>query len=268
LTRLIHVFAGPSLPAFARPAAREVVFHGPVAQGDVYGLTEERPLAIGIVDGYFERVAAVWHKEILWALSRGIHVFGAASMGALRAAELFDFGMVGVGEIFQKFASGALNDDDEVTVVHGSESDAYRLGSEAMVNLRATLARAEAVGVLLAEQSALLAERAKSMFYPDRNYSTLVRVAGVLLGDQVAASFSTWLARPENRIDLKRKDALELIHTLLDFRETGPHPKRVPWEFQPTDAWDQIRRGFPQRPASLQHGRSSDLATDCAALAR
>ena len=44
--------------------------------------------AIGIIDGYFERVPSVWHKEILWAMAEGIHVFGSASMGALRAAEL------------------------------------------------------------------------------------------------------------------------------------------------------------------------------------
>ena len=38
---------------------------------------------IAIIDGYFERMAAVWHKEILVALERGIAVWGAASMGAL-----------------------------------------------------------------------------------------------------------------------------------------------------------------------------------------
>ena len=52
---------------------------------------------IGLVDGVFERVPAVWHKEILFALSEGVHVYGAASMGALRAAELDTFGMRGVG---------------------------------------------------------------------------------------------------------------------------------------------------------------------------
>ena len=60
----------------------------PSAQGDVYRVAQERPSAIGIVDGYFEGVLSVWHKEILWAMAEGIHVFGSASMGALRAAEL------------------------------------------------------------------------------------------------------------------------------------------------------------------------------------
>jgi len=69
----------------------------------------DRPRVIGIVDGYFERVPAVWHKEILWAMSRGVHVLGAASMGALRAAELHPFGMVGVGAIFEGFRDGELD---------------------------------------------------------------------------------------------------------------------------------------------------------------
>ena len=78
----------------------------PAAQGDVYRAALSRPVAIGLVDGYFERVPAVWHKEILWALSQGIHVFGSASMGALRAAELAPFGMVGVGAIFEAYRDG------------------------------------------------------------------------------------------------------------------------------------------------------------------
>ena len=68
----------------------------------------ERPVAIGLIDGYFERVPSVSHKEILWAMSQGIVVIGAASMGALRAAELAPFGMLGVGltGLMASFMSG------------------------------------------------------------------------------------------------------------------------------------------------------------------
>ena len=38
---------------------------------------------IGIIDGHFGNVPSVWHKEILFALSKGVEVSGAASMGAL-----------------------------------------------------------------------------------------------------------------------------------------------------------------------------------------
>jgi hypothetical protein len=65
----------------------------------LYRAALAHPAAIGVIDGYFEVVPTVWHKEILWAMAQGIHVFGAASIGALRAAELDSFGMRGVGRL-------------------------------------------------------------------------------------------------------------------------------------------------------------------------
>ena len=102
----------------------------PVAVGDVLALARRRGVArIAIIDGYFERMAAVWHKEILLALERGIAVWGAASMGALRAAELAPFGMIGVGAIYRAFARGALVADDEVAVAHLPAEYGYRATS-------------------------------------------------------------------------------------------------------------------------------------------
>src|SRR4051794_12155361 len=121
----VFVFTGPTLSPEAARAELDAAYLPPVSQGDVYRVALQRPWAIGIIDGYFERVPAVWHKEILWAMSRGIHVFGSASMGALRAAELAPFGMVGIGEIFEAYQSGTLEDDDEVAVAHGYAETGY-----------------------------------------------------------------------------------------------------------------------------------------------
>src|SRR6185437_13385815 len=102
---------GPTLPLADARAELDAVYLPPVAQGDVYRVTRLQPDAIGIVDGYFDRVPAVWHKEILWAMSCGIPVFGSASMGALRAAELAAFGMEGVGAIFEAYRDGVIEAD-------------------------------------------------------------------------------------------------------------------------------------------------------------
>ncbi len=110
------VFAGPSVPRSEVEAISGVEWRPPVSQGDVYRAAQTSPDVIAIIDGYFDGVPSVWHKEILWAMSCGIHVFGAGSMGALRAAELYPFGMRGVGEIFASFRDGILEDDDEVAV--------------------------------------------------------------------------------------------------------------------------------------------------------
>jgi hypothetical protein len=217
------------------------VFHGPAAKGDVYRLVAKRPLAIGIIDGYFERVPAVWHKEILWALSQGVHVFGAASMGALRAAELAPFGMVGVGSIFADFAHGRLTCDDEVTIVHADPSLGYRPVSEAMVNIRATLALAERLELLTPAQAAGLIAHAKAQFYADRSYPALLPFARKQLGERAGERFAQWLRNPTHHVDQKRLDALELLAVLRAQRDSGLEPKQVPWSFQHTDAWEQVR---------------------------
>src|SRR5215470_11682231 len=142
------VFIGPTLRREEVAAICDADCLPPVAQGDVYRATQRGARSIGIIDGYFSGAPSVWHKEILWALSQGVRVFGSASMGALRAAELHGYGMRGVGRIFEAFRDGALEDDDEVAVVHGPEGIGFAPVSEPMVNIRATLARAEMEGVL------------------------------------------------------------------------------------------------------------------------
>src|SRR5262245_59077732 len=112
------VFSGPSLPRPQAAAHPGLEWRPPVRQGDVYRAARSKPALIGVIDGYFETVATVWHKDILWAMTQGIHVYGAASIGALRAAELADFGMKGVGSIFHQYHTGALADDDEVALLH------------------------------------------------------------------------------------------------------------------------------------------------------
>ena len=131
---------------------------------------------------------ACWHKEILFALSEGVHVFGAASMGALRAAELDGFGMVGVGRIYRAYQAGHVStlrwrepfeDDDEVAVVHGPAETGYVAVSEAMVNIRATLARAADLrSVIRRRHRDALAPIAKALPFSDRSYPRLLAAAG------------------------------------------------------------------------------------------
>src|ERR1700719_1335144 len=109
----VYIFTGPTISAGEAARELKAIYLPPAAEGDVYRAALQRPQAIGIIDGYFQSVPAVRHKEILWTMGRGIHVFGSASMGALRAAELAPFGMEGVGNIFQLYRDGTLEDDDE-----------------------------------------------------------------------------------------------------------------------------------------------------------
>jgi len=238
----IHVFAGPTLSAReVRERLPGALVSGPVKFGDVYRATRRNPTAIAIIDGYFERVAATWHKEILWAMSEGVHVFGASSMGALRAAELCDFGMVGVGSIFEAFRDGELEDDDEVAVAHGDESTGFVPVSDALVNIRVTLRRAATEGVLQSGSAEALVGLAKRIFYADRSYPALLEAGAAAGLDALELSrFRVWVG--VGRVDQKRADAERLLEQLRAFRELDPKPKRVEYFFEATDAWHEAQR--------------------------
>lgn len=227
----IIVFLGPTLAVAHARELLEADYRPPVSRGDVYRAALEQPYAIGIVDGYFRNVPAVWHKEILWAMNRGIHVFGSASMGALRAAELADFGMVGVGHIFRQFRTGALEDDDEVAVIHGPGELGFLAVSEAMVNIRATLVAASAAGVLTADEAARLEGIAKRLFYPDRCYPRILAaaLASGMDGRRLAA-FREWL--PNGRIDQKRRDAIAMLQSMGELAARGAGPLQAEFFFE------------------------------------
>ena len=50
------------------------------------------------------------------ALDNGITVVGGSSMGALRASELDDLGMVGIGYVYKAYRTGAITSDDDVAL--------------------------------------------------------------------------------------------------------------------------------------------------------
>lgn len=255
----VIVFLGPTLPASEARGHLDATYLPPAAFGDVYRVALSNPFAIGIVDGYFEHRPAVWHKEVLWALSQGIHVFGAASLGALRAAELAAFGMQGVGEIYHAICSGDLTDDDEVAVAHADASSNYRASSEAMVNIRATLAAAEQAGIIASELRARLEQIAKSMFYPERNYASLIRRAQRELGyDARLSALHEFIS--SNRVDLKRADTLRLLATMKQCSERAAAPNKPSFELSPTEPWSQLRAWAHRQPSPIATSTPLDAA--------
>ncbi len=238
------VFIGPTLAA-AEVQARlpDATVLPPVAVGEILRLVRRRrPAQIAIVDGYFERMAAVWHKEILIALERGIAVWGAASMGALRAAELATFGMRGVGAIYRDFARGALVADDEVAVAHLPAAYGYRATSDALVNLRDGIARAPMLSPRTRSQ---LIELARGRFYRERSWAALIddaRDAG--LPRRAIDGFAAW-PKP----DRKAADARLLVRRLA-----GPPPRVAPVAVPRTWALRQLEAYLAATPAGADPG--------------
>lgn len=241
MTRIV-IFTGPTLGAeLGASLLPRAEFRPPAACGDVLRGVLEGVGVIGLVDGYFDHRLSVWHKEILWAMSRGVAVYGAASMGALRAAELSSFGMVGVGEIFEAYARRELEDDDEVAVTHEAADRGYRPTSEALVNLRATVAQAVREGVVSASAADALVQRQKVRFYPERSLRRLTADAREHLAPDEAAAFCRWLGE-NGVVHQKHADAEALVRRIAadTAAEALPRPPGELPEFPHTNAWQAL----------------------------
>jgi hypothetical protein len=210
----IIVFLGPTLDRAEAARLLPARYLPPVACGDVVRALRFRPKVIAIVDGVFEHTGSVWHKEILFALDKGVAVFGAASMGALRAAELAPFGMRGVGRIFEAYRDGACTDDDEVAVLHAGGSGAQAALSEPLVNIRATLERAVAERIVPADVAERVVACAKATFYQERSLKHAVERARPGLAEGGRLDRLLHFAASGGYVDQKKLDALALIETL------------------------------------------------------
>lgn len=250
-----YIFTGPTLPPTVARRHFSAVFLPPVSQGDIIRVLDMKPDSIGIIDGYFENVPSVWHKEILYAMSRGVPVYGSASMGALRAAELAAFGMQGVGAIFAAYRDGVLEDDDEVAVLHGPAELGYPALSEAMVNIRRTLSDALACGIIGEQARRRLEALAKECSYRDRSYAQILaraRAEAALPAELDA--FARWL--PDGRVDQKREDALLMLDRMRCARADAGDGG-VAFNFESTRLWEQSVRWAQAdgRSANLLEGR-------------
>lgn len=237
----IFIFTGPTLSPERAMQTLDAVYLPPVKLGDVYQICELfSPRVIGIIDGYFNQVPAVWHKEILYAISRGINVTGAASMGALRAAELDQLGMRGCGKIYQAYQRGTLppfdnelfEDDDEVAVIHGPAELNYLAASDALINIRFTLAQALQENVIDKRFSRQLASIGKRLFYAQRNYALILEIAQQQgLPDAQILALRHWLKL--NKINQKQRDAITLLETIkrgVSLPDVAQNPDKPPFE--------------------------------------
>lgn len=154
-------------------------------------------------------------------------------MGALRAAELEPFGMIGHGAVFEAFRDG-LEDDDEVALLHAGPEDDYRPFSCPMVNIRATLAHAADAGLLTPDQAGALAAHAKGLFYQARTWPALLEA---LDDPQAAARLADWL-RNGGEVDQKRRDARGAIQSAL--AGAAQRPPAPAFHFEHTALWDEL----------------------------
>lgn len=239
----VTVFVGPTLPraqvAALLPQARILP---PVRHGDLLRLDARAGDTVLIVDGLFLQTASVRHREILSLLGRGVTVAGSSSMGALRAAELWRFGMRGYGEVFRLYRDGEIDGDDEVAIAHGAAEEGYRAVADPLVSIRVALREAAADGALRPDEAAQLLDAAAATPFGSRSFRALDRCAP----SDAARRFREW--RSGRDTDLKAADARLMLAAAACgdplLRPAGPQDEPIrnvhTWIF---DMWEHQYHG-------------------------
>jgi hypothetical protein len=134
-TARVVIFCGPSLSRErGKKCLPGAAFFPPAQRGDFRAAIQQGFNVIGLIDGTYINRPTVSAYEILHALDSGVHLLGAASLGALRAVEFERHGFQGVGTIFSWYRSGLTYRDDEVVCpLHPLTNEAL---TEPLVNLR------------------------------------------------------------------------------------------------------------------------------------
>lgn len=205
MDKKIIIFTGPSLGVNDARTVLDADYRAPVKRGDITSVINENPDIIGIIDGVFHQQPAVSPREILDAINRGITVVGSSSMGALRAAELDQYGMKGIGYVYEQYANGFLESDDDVAVT--LDPDSFEQLSEALVNINYNFTVAFRQGIINESEFDELCGVAKSIFYPKRSYDLIFDKADI--SSDVLNQLKLFL--DVFAIDVKRRDALDLL---------------------------------------------------------
>ena len=200
------IFLGPTLPGPDAAALLPACIRSPARRGDVYRALAEGFTTIVLIDGEFHGSPSVWQREIADALAEGAIVHGASSMGAIRAAELHTFGMIGHGKIFEWYRDGVIDADDEVALGYGPPELGYPVLSEPLVNIRATL-QAAAREVIAPEERDQLIDFMKGLYFPERSFAALIDRGPVAEWPAERRRRLAHFVRA-SRIDQKRLDAV------------------------------------------------------------
>lgn len=218
-TRVV-IFTGPSLHPSEAAALLDAEFLPPIKRGDLGLLNDRKPSIVGIIDGEFYQSLAVTIKEVLAQLDGGIAIYGAASMGALRAVELSRYGMIGVGSVFRLFRKGVLDADDEVALAYSRET--CRAVSDPLVNTRYALRAAVRLGILNRAEANEVVRALKAVYFPDRTRQLILSIASKAIGRERTHQLRDVLN--DSAYDIKRRDAQSLLKRIRrDVGSPGDH---------------------------------------------
>jgi hypothetical protein len=164
---------------------------------------------IVIIDGRFHQELSVACDEIMDAMRAGVVVFGSSSMGAMRAAELYPYGMRGHGAVFEWIKNSEEFRDDLVAQVFSEDGSNVVGLSMAYVDLHFNLVEMTRTGQISEATFEAVTSTARALHYTERTPAGL-RAALQTLGEteeEVLSATSRSLAFGSQ----KQRDALGLL---------------------------------------------------------
>jgi hypothetical protein len=174
LKPLLFVFGGPSLAGLSPAERGGVKILPPAKRDDLLRLVQARrlPGAILLVDGLFGTSLAVSPAECRQVMACGWRLFGCSSLGALRAAELYSFGMVGIGSIYLWLRCGALWDDSDLASAFTVDGD--KAISVPMVWVRAIVERLRLGASISDPTPRRMLSAARAIYWSERSWNDVM----------------------------------------------------------------------------------------------
>jgi ribosomal protein S12 methylthiotransferase accessory factor len=226
------VFIGPSLSLDeAKQILPDADYRAPIKRGDLDGISPGS--VIGIIDRVFAQTLAISPGEIREALDNGIDVYGAASMGALRAAEVSS--VIGIGRVFEMYRTGLIDRDDEVAVL--MNPDTHEALTEPLVNVRFAVERLVRSGTLNRGDGAAIVDSCMALHYTERTYQRILSTSRLARNKDIDD-----IIRLLKNFDLKGDDARLLLETISTvkprpLRALGPRVQHVQ---RPTEKYQRV----------------------------
>jgi hypothetical protein len=224
----ICIFLGPTR---IRWLPRGITVFTPAVLGSVFRASLAGYKVVCLIDGSFGNVPSVWHKEILFALKKGVAVYGCSSIGALRAAELHPFGMIGIGCVYRAFRCGILQDDDEVCVTHAVPELGFQPLSEALVNIRVSMNKMASRRFMSRDSARRIVAQLKGIHFSTRDSAAIQHAFYAELGRRADYTYEMY---EKHKVDVKASDVDRLFRLIESSSPSFPDPK---WDFPATDHW-------------------------------
>jgi hypothetical protein len=140
-------------------------------------------------------------------------------MGALRAAELEPFGMIGVGRVFEWVQQGVA-DDADVALLHADAEHGYRPLSLPHVTVLCAVEQARATGAIGKAPARAVIAASEAAFYQERSWASVLSA----LTPAARKKWDAWAARGVP--DVKALDAAACLRAAARGAGGGRAPER------------------------------------------